>query len=138
LEHRVRAAIRLAQGRPREALAELQTAASHAAVRVGTFDLRYVPITDHPELARAYDRLGRPDSALAVYERYLAAIDLYRVNMDALELGDALTRAAGLHAARGDRRRAALLYRRLAELWRDADPRLRAAALAAERAAATG
>ena len=137
LEHRARAAIHLAQGRPRAAINELRIANSHAPVNIGPFDLHRLTIDHYPELARAYDRAGMSDSALAIYERYLAVPELDRVNMDAVELGDALRRAAELHAARGDLRRAAAHYRRLADLWHDADPEPRAAARAAAARAAS-
>jgi hypothetical protein len=55
-----------------------------------------------------------PDSALAVYERYLEVHDLYRTNVDALELGSALMHTAQLYEARGDARRAPPVYRQLA------------------------
>jgi tetratricopeptide (TPR) repeat protein len=96
----------------------------------------YIPADAFPELARVYDRLGMRDSAVAVYERYLAVRDLYRTHMDALELGDALVGLAELREAAGERARAADHYRRLAELWRDADPELRRVAEAGARRAA--
>lgn len=139
--HRTRAAVRLAEGRPRDALAELREAATHPRLRAGLFDTgplwsHYIPVEASPELARVYDRLGMRDSAVAVYDRYLGARDLYRNQMDALELGDALVRLVELREAAGDREGAARARRQLAELWSDADPELRRAAEAGARHAA--
>ena len=35
-----------------------------------------------PDLARVYESVGQPDSALAAYERYLGATSLYRTQLD--------------------------------------------------------
>jgi tetratricopeptide (TPR) repeat protein len=99
------------------------------------FDDAFVSIADHPDLARAYDRLGSADSAIAVYERYLAARSLNRSVLDAFELAPALERLAQLYEARGDRRRAATALLRFADQWRDADADLQARVLQAERLA---
>ena len=132
--HRARAAVRRAEGRPAEALAELRTAARLPSARTSFPDER-VPLTDHPALARVYDALGSRDSAIAVYERYLRSRALSRTTLDALELGNALERLAALHEARGDASHAAAYYARLADLWRDGDaPLRRRAASAAQRA----
>jgi len=122
LEHRVRAAISLAEGKPRDALSELRLTRNVAPVYAGPFDSPYMTIDQQPELARVYARLARPDSALAVYERYLEVPDLYRTNVDALELGSALMHTAQLYEQRGDARRAVARYRQLADLWSEADP----------------
>ncbi|HKG90667.1 MAG TPA: hypothetical protein VKA84_02175, partial [Gemmatimonadaceae bacterium] len=123
--HRVRAALYRAEGNPAEALAELRRAQTVPALRAGLFGEPFIRMGDHPELARAYDAAGAPDSAIAVYERFLAVRSLTRTAVDAFELGSALERLGALYERRGDRARAASTYRRLAELWHDADEPLR-------------
>jgi DNA-binding SARP family transcriptional activator/thioredoxin-like negative regulator of GroEL/TolB-like protein len=134
---RARAATHRAEGNLAQALAGLREAARVPALRVGLFDDPSVRTGDHPELARVYDDLGAPDSAIAVYERYLAVRSLSRTATDAFELGTALERLGALYEKRGDRARAAGHYARLAALWRSADVRLRPRAEAAGRHAAT-
>jgi tetratricopeptide (TPR) repeat protein/tRNA A-37 threonylcarbamoyl transferase component Bud32 len=95
-----------------------------------------------PELATAYDRAGKSDSALAIYEQYLASTENFRLYSDANNLLPILQRAGELYEARGNREGAMQAYQRFVDLWRDADPELqpqvtevrrRMAALAAER-----
>ena len=133
--YRARAAVRRAEGRPAEALAELRVATRFSAARTSLVDER-IPLSDHPSLARVYDALGSADSAIAVYERYDRARSLSRTTLDAFELGHAFERLGALHDKRGDRAQAAVYYARLADLWRDADaPLQRRAASAAQRVA---
>jgi serine/threonine-protein kinase len=75
-----------------------------------------------PELGMAFDRSGNSDSALAVYERYLASTHNFRIHPDAAHLGPVLRRVGELYEARGNRPRAARAYQRFVALWRDADP----------------
>ena len=135
LHHRVRAALHLAEDEPEQAVRELRQAARSAPLRVGMFDDAFVSVADHPDLARAYDRLGSADSAIAVYERYLAARSLNRSLLDAFELAPALERLAQLYEARGDYRRASAALLRFADQWREADINLRPRMLQAERRA---
>ena len=125
LYHRVRAALHLAEHEPADAVRELRQAARSAPLRVGMFADAFVSVTDYPDLARAYDRLGLADSAIAVYERYLTARSLDRTVLDAFELAPALQRLAQLYEARGDLQRAAAALLRFAEQWRAADAGLR-------------
>jgi tetratricopeptide (TPR) repeat protein len=134
--HRARAAALAAEDEPERALAELREAARRPALRVGLFDDAYVRLSDHPELARLYRRLGRPDSALAVYRRYLAARSLTRIVPDALERGPALEAVGALHEERGERRLAAAAYREFAALWREGDAGLQPRVERARRRAA--
>jgi DNA-binding SARP family transcriptional activator/TolB-like protein len=133
--HRARAALHLAEDQPEQAVRELTEAARTAPLRMGMFDDEFIAVSDHPELARAYDRLGAPDSAIAVYERYLAARSLNRSKIDAFELVSALERLAQLFEERGHRRRAATVLLRFAEQWREADADLRPRVLQARRRA---
>jgi tetratricopeptide (TPR) repeat protein len=76
------------------------------------------------DLARLADQAGRGDSALALYERAFAARSGSRFALDAIQLAPALKRAGELYEAKGDRAGATRVYRRFAELWKDADPPL--------------
>jgi tetratricopeptide (TPR) repeat protein len=123
LLHRAKAAVLRAEGNPAAALDEFQKALRGAPARDGWFDGTYA-LQNMPELARIYDDLGVADSAIAVFERYLRDPSLLRVISDPFELVPVLERVAALHEQRGDRITAAARYRRVAELWRDADPEL--------------
>lgn len=115
---RARAATYASEGRLAEAFAELREAARVPALRGELFHAEDVQVTDRPELARMYERFGVPDSAIAVYERYLAVRSLNRARMDAFERGTVLGRLATLHERRGNSGRAAVLQRELATLRR--------------------
>ena len=82
------------------------------------------PICALPDLARAYEVSGKPDSAIATYERYVNAPWQSRVDTDAIELGSALRRLGELYQQRNERVKAALQYSALIQLWRRADPEL--------------
>jgi tetratricopeptide (TPR) repeat protein len=134
---RTLAAVRLAEERPRDALDALERASLAAPNgERHAFDDMLIPLAERPELARAYDRAGRADSAVATYERYLAARSVLRTAHDAFELPNALLRLARLHEARGDRAAAARHYLRFAESWADADAELQPRVAAARRRAA--
>ncbi|HEX6106554.1 MAG TPA: serine/threonine-protein kinase [Gemmatimonadales bacterium] len=133
--HRARAATFAAEGDARRALAEHLEAARLPALRVGIFEEPFIRLSDHPERARLYRRLGEPDSALAVYRRYLAARSLTRIALDAFERGQALEAMGALYEQRGDRRLAAAAFGDFAELWREADARLQPRVEAARRQA---
>lgn len=77
-----------------------------------------------PELGRAYDDAGAPDSAIAVYERYLTSPWLFRAGYDAVYRGSTLERLAELYDQRGDAATAARYYAEFVDLWSDADPEL--------------
>jgi tetratricopeptide (TPR) repeat protein len=87
----------------------------------------------HATLARAYDGAGNADSALALYERYLAIPSADRLNEshlfedDATQLGPACKRLGELYEQRGERDKATEYYRRFVALWQEADPELRPA-----------
>jgi eukaryotic-like serine/threonine-protein kinase len=87
-----------------------------------------------PELALAYDHAGRPDSAIAVYERFVSLRqDLDRLANDAQELARAHERLGNLYETRGDRVKAVQHYKRFVELWQDCDPELRPVVAEARR-----
>ncbi|MEJ2679311.1 MAG: hypothetical protein P8174_09600, partial [Gemmatimonadota bacterium] len=130
---RARALLALRAGQPERALAVLRSA-------------RTVPCTADewtlPDLCfaalegRAQEQAGRPDSAIAAYERYLAVRTNARHTLDALDLPSVLERLADLCEQRGDRARAAMYYARFVDLWKDADPALQPRVAAARRALA--
>jgi serine/threonine protein kinase/tetratricopeptide (TPR) repeat protein len=122
--HRAWAAVHRVEGSLNQALTELRLAARAPAIRGGPFDALHIRTFDHPELARVYDELGRADSAVAVYERFLAVRSLSRTTIDAFELANAHDRLGALYERRGDRARAALHYGHLARLWGEADASL--------------
>jgi DNA-binding SARP family transcriptional activator/tetratricopeptide (TPR) repeat protein len=105
--------IALAEGRPDEAAHQFRQA-NHAGCLICTL----------PHLGRAYEAAGQPDSAIAVYERYLRTPFAFRLFYDAEWRAPVLERLGQLHETRGDRARAAAHYRRFVELWQDADPDL--------------
>lgn len=74
------------------------------------------------DLARAYDRAGMADSAVARYEMSLGFGDILEIQRQAREYPVTLTRLAERYDERGDLERAAGYYARFVELWEDADP----------------
>jgi eukaryotic-like serine/threonine-protein kinase len=77
-------------------------------------------------LARAYDLANVPDSAIALYERYLATPNSLKgvFFLDPLYLAGVHERLGELYEAKGDRQKAADQYVQLVELWKNADPAL--------------
>jgi hypothetical protein len=109
--HAIRAMIALAEDRPDDALAEFRLV-----------DQPGCPTCFNPFIGLAHDRAGRPDSAIAVWERYLETPQLARVLVDWSWLGRIYFRLGQLHENRGDRARAVEYYRLLVDLWETADP----------------
>lgn len=107
-----RGVIALASGQNRDAESELRQAS----------DTYICPICPLPDLARAYEAVGKPEAALLTYERYTNTPWLWRYETDASELWLALNRMGELYTKLGDNEKAAAAYARLARLWRRADP----------------
>jgi hypothetical protein len=107
--------IALAEGRPRDAI-RILSGVPGMPFCTGTCGL-YI-------LATAYDRAGVADTAVAIYERYVAATVLDRIWEDGAVLPVVLRRLGALLEARGQGRRAAVYYQRLADLWAGADRQL--------------
>jgi serine/threonine-protein kinase len=126
--------IAMAERRWPAAIARFQAAVAEAATP--TFGL--------PDLGRAYDLGGQIDSAIAIYERYLDAPDVFDefpFNTDsgiALELPGIYRRLGELYRQRGETEKAREYYHRFAELWKDCDPKLRPQVLQARRMAQDG
>jgi tetratricopeptide (TPR) repeat protein len=74
------------------------------------------------EIGELHQRAGRPDSAIAYYERFLTAPVLFRLGWDSGMRWLIYRRLGELYEARGDRERAADYYTRLIKLWKDAEP----------------
>ncbi|MEX2153976.1 MAG: protein kinase [Gemmatimonadaceae bacterium] len=77
-----------------------------------------------PGLAEAFDLAGKPDSALAVYERYFAVTEPFRWQVDQHFLAPSHRRAGELHEAQGNRQKAAEHYLAFIDLWKGADAEL--------------
>jgi tetratricopeptide (TPR) repeat protein len=75
-----------------------------------------------PEAANAMDRLGKPDSAIVLYERALSLHSLIGGRVEATWYGPALQKLGDLYDAKGNRTKAAGYYTKFAELYRSADP----------------
>ena len=106
--------IATAEGRAWEGEIELNTAAqTHPC-----------PICVLPDLARAYEVAGKPDQAIATYERYLNTPWQRRHDTDAVELGFAIERLGALYQQQRNNAKAAAFYGSLLQLWRGADAEL--------------
>lgn len=130
---RVRGLIAAARGDYHTAVAELRVAEElDRACRI---------CTDY-DLGRVYAAAGMPDSAIAVFERYVETPYWGRLGLDDNYLPATLERLAQLHEAQGNAARAREYYLRFAALWADADPefqpRVRAALGAVERVGGDG
>jgi eukaryotic-like serine/threonine-protein kinase len=107
-------AIAMAERRPWEGEIEIHGAAESLPC----------PICALPDLARAYEVAGKPDSAIATYERYVHTPWQRRYETDAIELGFALKRLGELYQQQNDRAKAAAQYTALLQLWKGADAEL--------------
>jgi len=79
-------------------------------------------VCDLPRLGRAFDLAGAPDSAIAVYERYLTTPWPDRLELDGHFLAAVEQRLGELYEAKGQRDKALAHYRRFIDLWKNADP----------------
>jgi tetratricopeptide (TPR) repeat protein len=134
LLHATDAFVALHEGRGAEALDRLRRARASTAW----------PAPVDALLGRAYDALGRPDSAISAYTRYVDTPWSYRLGFfntfaDPMLLAPTHERLALLHEEAGDLEAAARHAAVVAELWADADaplqPRLAGVRRILERAA---
>ena len=116
-DHDARSELALAEGQYTDAFAELDAAWAEAPDWVRE---RWQPI----DAARFHDQAGNADSALVLYENYVAGVYLGRLFDDDSSLWVALKRLGEMYEARGDGDKAVEYYNRLVELWVDADPEL--------------
>jgi tetratricopeptide (TPR) repeat protein len=112
--HGAGASLALAEGRVRDAIQGYRAWYSEDDCSTcGLFDL-----------ARAYERAGERDSALAVYERAVTTPGWERMFHEALTLGPTYKRLGELYEERGQLDKARDYYGRLVDLWRNADTEL--------------
>ena len=119
-------ATELAEGKPAQALATLR----HSV------QLYFCPTCSLPDLARAFELAGYPDSAIAVHQQYVTTPWSEWPNA----LGEFRTtsyqRLGALHDARGDTALAIASYEKVATLWANADAELQPIALNSRQRAA--
>lgn len=75
-------------------------------------------------IGAAYDRMGRADSALVYYERFLETPSRKRYDTDPRWRGPVLERLGRLYEERGEIEHAVHRYRQFVALWEEADPDL--------------
>ena len=116
------AEIALADGKPREAIDEFHR---------GDVGYDGMPANEcgaclSLDLARAYDAAGKPDSAVAFFEKYLATPFWAKgdLDMDPVRLPLIRERLGQLYESLGKTEKAAEQYRAFIELWKNADPEL--------------
>jgi len=114
--------IDLADGRASAAVTEFR----HAD-RLFAWPAAVCAVCIDPDVGRAFDRAGMPDSAIAVFEHYVNAPGYRREFTDAWNLHWILKRLGELYEARGDSAAAAKYYQKFVRLWKDADPDLQPA-----------
>ncbi len=86
-----------------------------------------------PDLAAALDNAGQPDSALALYNRYLATPSQAKMFMDPAYLPRIWYRLGEIYESKGDKAKAADFYSRYIALRRNADPELQPQVTEAKR-----
>jgi len=73
------------------------------------------------QIARAFDLAGQPDSAIAVFEDFVATPEP-DMDLSAMYLGGTYKRLGELFEAKGDTARAIANFERFVDLWKDAEP----------------
>ena len=117
--HRLRGEVALAEGRTADAVAAIREGDQ---LPDGPVDA--CTICFYVSLAYAFDRANLPDSAIAMYERYVDTPFGPRWREDRFHLARVLTRLGELHESRGNREKAIHYYSRFVDLWKNADPEL--------------
>jgi tetratricopeptide (TPR) repeat protein len=120
--HAVPGMIALVEGRYDEAVEEIRRADVGDCLTCWLHGLGY-----------AYEAAGRPDSALATYERYLDSPNIGQVFTDVSSLAAILERLGQLYDERGDWESAAEYYAKFVDLWKEADPELQPRVQEAQR-----
>jgi tetratricopeptide (TPR) repeat protein len=109
--HSILSAIALAEHRYLDAAHEAQAA-----------DIGQCTTCATPVIAYAYDLADKPDSALALYTRYVNSKSiLNRFGNDAFFRAGSLKRLGELYEAKGDRSNAVRYYTEFVAMWKDAD-----------------
>lgn len=109
----VRGELALAKGQGAEALREFV---------VG--DVGVCVACSWPRFARAYDAMGKADSVIYWYERFVQSSSINLSNVDARDLPRAYRRLGELSEAKGDTKRAIQRYSDFVAIWNNADPAL--------------
>ena len=73
------------------------------------------------DVAEAYDLAGNVDSAVAIYDRYLA-LEANRNAPERVWYPRSLRRAGQIHESKGNPEKALEYYGKFVDLWKDADP----------------
>jgi eukaryotic-like serine/threonine-protein kinase len=123
---RARGATELAEGKPAQAVATLRQ-----SVR-----LYFCPTCTLPDLARAFELAGYPDSAIAVYQQYVTTPWSEWENALGEFRATAYQRLGALHEARGDTAQAIAAYDKVVWLWANADAELQPVISTSRRRAA--
>jgi tetratricopeptide (TPR) repeat protein len=119
LLHRTLGEIAIAEGRPKDAVAEFWKGDS---LPDGPYDECDVCTTIN--VARAYDKANMSDSAIVYFEKFFGSTNAVRSQVDFFARGPALRRLGELYETKGDRAKAAHYYQEFVNLWKDADPEL--------------
>jgi tetratricopeptide (TPR) repeat protein/tRNA A-37 threonylcarbamoyl transferase component Bud32 len=113
--------IALAEKRPRDAIAEFRKADQRPDGPAGPDVL---PL--YFNLGRAFDAASEPDSAIAIFQKYVGTPYSDR-NIDfddPIALAGISKRLGELYEAKGERSKAIEYYQKFVELWKNADPEL--------------
>jgi tetratricopeptide (TPR) repeat protein len=119
--HAVAGEIALAEKRPRDAVAEFHKADQKPD---GPASADALPL--YFNLGRAFDAAGEADSAIAMFEKYVAT-PIWNRNVgsdDPIALAGIWKRLGELYEAKGDRAKAVEYYLKFVDLWKNADPEL--------------
>jgi tetratricopeptide (TPR) repeat protein len=121
--HQALGEIALASGHPQEALAEF---------RRGDIGYDGAPADECAacvffDLGRAYDAVGKADSATMMFERYLSTPYWFRAvpELDPIRVPAIRERLGQLYESMGNTEKAAENYRAFIDLWKNADAELR-------------
>jgi tRNA A-37 threonylcarbamoyl transferase component Bud32/tetratricopeptide (TPR) repeat protein len=115
-EHGVLAEIAIAEGRGRDAVAEFRKGDLRPDGPVSS-----CAICLYVSLARAFDISDQPDSAIAMFEKYVTTPSLAHVGQDPSFLAGVYKRLAEMYDAKGNREQAISNYVKFTELWKNAD-----------------
>jgi tetratricopeptide (TPR) repeat protein len=112
--HRAAGYVALAEGRANDAVIEFRRSDAELGCEI-------CPLHG---LGTAYRLVGQPDSAIAVFERYVNTPYTARLIRDALWLPDVYMHLGELYEEHGDPEDAIRYYNEFVELWTDAEPKL--------------
>ena len=115
-----RGEVAFAEGRPVEALEAFRLSVQPDSGSVETM----ASGRNSVRLARAFDRAGMSDSAIARFESFVAERDAFSYYSVPLLLPLSLRRLGELYEAKGDMANALKYYQEFVKLWQNADPEL--------------